>query len=228
MVSPSIGYPQGLQISPEEFSEFGDAYEAFKLTSQFSQDVRTAIRNTQRPLLYVEGPTDKDYIRKAAELLGQNSILDQFQVMEGGGAGNLTNIWRGVSELTDEVVSRKVVLLFDCEHPGIEETKRNRFKRKNQLKSNHPIKTGVENLFAEGILKKAKESNKVFFSKVTPAHPTFIGEYTETIPETWVVRKSEKRALCNWICQNGTAEDFHHFQEVFSLLNELLMTGDAA
>ena len=155
--------PQGHQISPEEFSEFGDAYEAFRLTSQFSQDVRIAIRDAQCPILYVEGPTDKDYIHKAADLLGQNSVLEQFQVLEGGGTGNLANIWRGLSELTDEVVPRKVVLLFDCEYPGVEETKRNRFKRKNQLKSDHPIKAGVENLFAEGILETAKASNETFF-----------------------------------------------------------------
>ena len=35
--------PQGQQISPEEFTEFGDAYRAFTATSKFSDDIRAAV-----------------------------------------------------------------------------------------------------------------------------------------------------------------------------------------
>ena len=220
--------PQGHQIKPETFTEFGDAYEAFKLTSQFSQDLSIAIRDSQRPILYVEGPTDKSYICRAADLLGQNSMLDQFQVLEGGGSGNLTNIWRGLNDLNDDVVSRKVVLLFDCEHPVMPETKRNRFKRKNQLKyNNHPIKTGIENLFSGSILGKAREHTGAFFSKITPAHPTLVNGCSQTVPETWEVTKAQKTSLCKWICENGTVEDFQYFEEVFSLLSEVLRSDEA-
>ena len=39
--------PQGQQISPEEFTEFGDAYRAFTATSKFSDDIRLAVRHAQ-------------------------------------------------------------------------------------------------------------------------------------------------------------------------------------
>ena len=47
--------PQGQQLSPEEFSEFGEAYRAFTTTTRFSDDIRTAIEGAQRPILFVEG-----------------------------------------------------------------------------------------------------------------------------------------------------------------------------
>ena len=28
--------------------------------------------------------------------------------------------------------------------------------------------------------------------------------------------------LCNWFCENGTAEDFKHFRVIFDLLEDIL------
>ena len=67
--------PQGQQVSPEEFTEFGDAYQAFTATSKFSDDVRSAVRDAQAPILYMEGKTDVQYLRKAAELLNKEDSL---------------------------------------------------------------------------------------------------------------------------------------------------------
>ena len=61
--------PEGHQISPEEFTEFGDAYQAFTVTRKFSDDLRTAVREAQSPILYMEGKTDVQYLRRAATLL---------------------------------------------------------------------------------------------------------------------------------------------------------------
>ena len=59
--------PQGLQISPEEFSEFGSAYQAFTATSKYSDDVRSAIENSQKPVVFLEGTTDVKYLKRAAD-----------------------------------------------------------------------------------------------------------------------------------------------------------------
>ena len=67
--------PQGQQISPEEFSEFGDAYKAFAETQTFSVDVQAAIGKSQKPIVFVEGITDKRYIEKAANSLVRNLFL---------------------------------------------------------------------------------------------------------------------------------------------------------
>ena len=67
--------PEGQPISPEEFSEFGEAYRAFTETRQFNADIRREIENAQKPIVFVEGKTDVQYISKAAELLGKGELL---------------------------------------------------------------------------------------------------------------------------------------------------------
>ena len=37
--------------------------------------------------------------------------------------------------------------------------------------------------------------------------------------------EDEKTNLCDWICENGTADDLQHFQAVFELLEEALGGG---
>ena len=63
--------PSGSPIDPEEFGEFGDAYRTFKDTTSFRSDVRREIEEAQRPILFVEGPTDCQYLSKAANLHGK-------------------------------------------------------------------------------------------------------------------------------------------------------------
>ena len=45
---------------------------------------------------------------------------------------------------------------------------------------------------------------------------------TVTVPETWSVNKDEKTNLCNWLCANGTANDFQYFRQVLGMLHEIL------
>ena len=86
--------PQGKQISPEEFSEFGDAYRAFTETVTFSNDMRTAIERAQKPIVFHEGTTDQKYIEKASELLDRKALLEYVELRDGGGSGNLAKIWK--------------------------------------------------------------------------------------------------------------------------------------
>ena len=104
--------PQGHRISPEEFSELGDAYRAFTETVRFSNDMRAAVEGAQKPIVYVEGSTGQRYIQRAAQLLSQEAILEGVELRDGGGTGDLKNIWK--SWLPD-LVPQKVMLLFDCE-----------------------------------------------------------------------------------------------------------------
>ena len=36
------------------------------------------------------------------------------------------------------------------------------------------------------------------------------------------VTDSEKANLCDWLCENGTPEDFQHFNLIFDLVEEAL------
>ena len=213
--------PQGRQISPEEFTEFGDAFRAFASTSKFSDDIRAAVRNAQTPILYLEGKTDVQYIRRAAELLGQNSILTGIEIDEREGGGNLKNTWEAVKNLPTALVPRKVMLLHDSDFTGDSQTIGNRFRRKIPFHADNPIKRGIENLFSRETLMQAME-HKPDFIDVSEAHPERIRGIFQTVPEKWVTNEDEKTNLCNWLCENGTAEDFEHFQVVFDLLEGVL------
>ena len=218
--------PQGDQISPEEFTEFGDAYQAFKATSRFSDDIRVAVRDAQSPILYMEGKTDIQYLRKAAELLHEQSKLGGITIDEGGGSGGLTNIWRALLNLSDGLVPRKVIVLFDCEYQGPPDTKGNRFKRKNPVQNQHPITKGIENLFSRATLEKALSYDKSFIN-VEPGGQGILDGEEVCVQEKWTVNEKQKVTLCDWLCENGTADDFQHFQLIIDLITEALAGQEA-
>ena len=218
--------PQGNQISPEEFTEFGDAYQAFRATSRFSDDIRVAVRDAQSPILYMEGKTDIQYLRKAAELLHEESKLGEIAIDEGGGSGGLTNIWRALLNLSDGLVPRKVMVLFDCEYQGPPDTRDNRFKRKNPLQNEHPITKGIENLFSKVTLEKALSYDKSFIN-VKPGGEGVLDGKDVYVPEEWSINENQKVPLCDWLCENGTADDFQHFQLIIDLITETLISQEA-
>lgn len=216
--------PHGHRISPEEFSEFGDAYRAFTETVRFSDDMRAAIQGVQKPIVYVEGSTGQKYIHRAAQLLSQETILEGVELRDGGGTGDLKNIWR--SWLPD-IVPQKVILLFDCEEQLRPADKGNLLRRTIPLQSNNPIQKGVENLFSKETLERARKYKPAFID-VDPERTRIVRGEPQTVPEIWTINSDEKTNLCDWLCQNGTREDFQCFEFIFQLLNDDLLDVQSA
>ena len=212
--------PHGQQISPEEFSEFESAYQSFTQTRKFSDDIRTAIKNAQKPIVFAEGTTDVKYLQRAAELLGHSDLLGGIELKDGDGFGNLDKIWKSYKQFA-EVIHQRMVLLYDCDKQRISENNGNLFRRNIPLQGSHPIKKGIENLFSQSTLEKAREHKADFITVTSEYVVTERGE-SKTVPEKWEVHDDEKTNLCNWLCENGTVEDFQHFQTVFELLEEVL------
>ena len=213
--------PQGDQISPEEFTEFGEAYRAFTATSRFSDDIRTAVQNAQNPFLYVEGTTDEKYLRRASQLLDRKESLARVEIKDGKGIPGLKNVWSAVSKLSDDLVPRKAILLFDCEYEGPSVTRGNKHRLKIPRQNDNPIEKGIENLFSRETLTMAL-SYKPEFIDIADSHQEKTRGVVNTVPEKWEVNGDEKTNLCHWLCENGTAEDFEHFQAVFDLLESVL------
>ena len=111
----------------------------------------------------------------------------------------------------------KTALLFDCDYEGPSTTQGNKHRLTIPRQNDHPIEKGIENLFDQETLKGAL-NHKPEFIDVANAHQEKVRGQTKIIPEKWVVNEDEKPNLCNWLCENGTAEDFEHFQVVFDLL----------
>ena len=209
--------PRGHRISPEEFSEFGDAYRAFTETVRFSDDMRAAIEGTQKPIVYVEGSTGQRYIHKASQLLSQEATLEGVEVRDGGGAGDLKRIWK--SWLPD-LIPHKVLLLFDCEEKVGNDDKGDIFRRTIPMQSGNPVQTGIENLFTKDTLELARQ-HKSAFVDIDPQYTRTVRGQPQTVPEKWTINEDEKTNLCEWLCENGTREDFRGFQVIFDLLEDV-------
>ena len=210
--------PEGDYISPEEFAEFGAAYSAFRETVAFSDDVRAAIAKAQKPLLFVDGTTDIQYLTKAAELLDETKLLSNFEIRDGRGDTNLTKVWQAA--INSDLYPQPILVLHDCDGKGTDDRKGTTFRRKVPQDSDHPIKRGIENLFSLETIQRAK-AHKDAFINVEDAHSKTVRGEKQDVPETWTVDKDEKTNLCNWLCEEGTQDDFKPFAVVFDILREV-------
>ena len=217
--------PSGNQISPEEFSEFGNAYQVFRKTIRFSDDIRTAVERAQKPVVFMEGATDIKYVRVAADRLGRNQLLEKIDLQDGGGAGNLKNIWSNLRRFfNSRPVPQRVLLLFDCES-RMDAAEGIVFKKTIPMQGDHPIQKGIENLFAKRTL-DVVQRQKLAFIDVDDEHTRTVRGETTTVPETCTVNKDEKTNLCDWLCKNGTDDDFQHFRVIFDLIEEVAVVNE--
>lgn len=212
--------PQGHRISPEEFSEFANAYRAFTETLRFSSDMRAAIEGAQKPMVFVEGSTDTRYIHRASQLLGKEAMLDGIELRDGNGASNLKKIWDTSKHI--EFVTQRTVLLFDCDNKDLVNDKRGMlFREVVPMQVDNPVLAGIENLFGRETLRKAR-LHKSAFIDVDPARTRTVRGELQDLREEWTINKYEKTNLCHWLCENGTQEDFQGFQVILELLEGLL------
>ena len=222
--------PHGRQISSEEFTEFGDAYDAFIETKKFSNDMRAAIEKSQRPIVFVEGTTDLMYIQRASTLLGKDGVLEGLELRDGEGSGNLAKIWKDSLLPLTETLPQRVLLLFDCDSLKSPTSKGKLFQRSIPQQVQNPIGKGIENLFSKPTLDMARKHEPGFFTTEEEHGGTDKEGQPITIPEKWTISDGQKTNLCVWLCENGTTEDFQHFQLIFALMEEVLdsTSADAA
>lgn len=217
--------PEGVPVSPEEFSEFGSAYSAFQQSQAFGQDMRNAIREAVKPVVVVEGKTDKAYLERAAELFGKSDVLECLEVMDGGGAGKLKTLWESLCKLPEAMMNKRVLLLLDCDQNKPPDDKGALHRRTIPLVEENPVKTGIENLLPRDVLERAI-AEKPAFIDIRDEHKSTIRGAEATIPAEWSVNEDEKTNLCNWICENGTAGDFTGFETILDLIDELMNTEE--
>lgn len=213
--------PNSERISAERFSEFETAYNYMKDSAKFQDDIRDSIASVQKPLLYVEGTTDKDYISKGAEVLDREALLKQFIIKDGDGAPNLDKLWNAYKSANlSETPKHNIIFLYDCDVKKSDQEK-GKILRRVIPQQDHMINSGIENLFKDETLERAMKHKKAFVDIKYPSTYTDRGIDKET-KETWSINSDEKRNLCNWLCENGTSEDFEKFSVVFDILEEIL------
>lgn len=217
-----INMPSGEKISPNDFTEFAAAYDALKETTQHRETMQKAIEESQKPVAYVEGDYDMEYLIKAAELLNQKAIIESIRLEEGGGYGGLDKIWKACNSPASDVLPSKIVVLYDCDTQKDEANRGQAYKRIIPTIENNPIEKGIENLFSHNTIQKVRSANEQFFI-VHEAHTSINGGEYIQIPERIEIVKSQKKNLCEWLCENGELADFQNFNVVFDLIESTVL-----
>jgi hypothetical protein len=191
-------------------NRYGKAHQKGEIVSKVGQII------FNKPVVFVEGEYDIMYINKAAELLNKKELLNKIELRQRGGFGNLDKIWDVYKENNWETVSQKKLLLYDCDIKKADDQRGNVYKRVITIFPENIISKGIENLFPNTIIEKAISQKKSFvdITKVDRIKRGVISNET-----THIVNEEEKKNLCLWICENGTAEDFSNFGMVFNLIS---------
>lgn len=111
-------------------------------------------------------------------------------------------------------------MLYDCDTNRIEEDFGHIYRRTIPKIEGNVVQRGIENLFPPETIEKAIAVKKEFidYKKIIGTRRGIGYEENEAI-----VNKDEKRNFSNWILENGTKEDFIHFDIIFNILEKILL-----
>jgi len=216
-----VSLPTGSRLSAMDFSELSAAYDAFRKTDQHRQEIQKILLENARPIVFVEGDYDIRYINKAAKLRGKEDVLSAVQLKDGSGYGNLDKIWRSYDTSMAEVLPQRVLLLYDCDTQKAAADRGMVLKRVIPSVAENPIAIGIENLFPRQLIDKLVATQEQFIDTIDPVQKRVRGKLLN-IPAQLMVNKDEKGNMCNWLCENGTSDDFQKFDHIFDLIEQIL------
>ena len=216
-----LNMPNGEPVASSDFSEFNAAYEAFKETTRHREEIRIELEHHSKPIVFMEGNCDNLYLKKAAELLNKAGVLMKVQLKDATGFGNLDKIWKSYDNPISEIVPSKIICLYDCDVKRQNANKGLVYRRVMPFFAENPIGIGIENLFPPDTIQKVEDQFPQFIDKQEQSINRVRGEQTIS-PAVKIVNKDEKGNMCNWLCANGTVEDFANFESAFSIIEGII------
>lgn len=218
-----IELPEGNSISSERFTEFGNAFERYQDTESFEKEIERRFADGTRPLVLTEGPLDVRYIQHALALLGEDELInfldiefvgiedDDGRTRHGGYPG--LNHFRNMYEANSSLFHRPILLLYDCdtqkEDEQVGEDERLWIRSIKQNTENTKMTKGIENLFPIKFFEEEFKFRKEYYSRT----PKDDGGHVENL---------DKPKFCEWICENGSKDDFAKFDRVVKILRKFV------
>ena len=210
--------PEAKRINSERYSEFGKAFEFYKTTERFEEDIKQLIASATKPVVLTEGKTDARYIQTALELLGEEELLNSLDIRpvgkesnEGDNSGGHTglNSFRNIYEAHPFSFNHAILLLYDWDAN----------KSADQ----------IEKLWVRSIPKNVKEpEEKRGIENLFPLH-LFKDCFYQEKPKKGVHGKSNvihefrKQEFCQWICEEQrNPDDFENFKGIVEILKEFV------
>ena len=211
--------PEARQINSERYSEFGRAFEYYKTTERFEEDIKQLIANATKPVVLTEGKTDARYIQTALELLGEEELLNSLDIRpvgkesgegdDGGGNSGLDNFHK-IYAIKSSIIHQPILLLYDSDVTKIPKPiEKLSVKRIHKNPENTVVPEGIENLFPEELFEER-----------------FYDETVKRKGDGGHVTKSElnKTRFCDWICEQKNIDHFAKFDSIVQFLNEFFDT----
>jgi hypothetical protein len=75
-----IEMPNGERITTERFSEFQKAFNHFKNTKTYEEEISCFVSQAKKPTVLTEGETDPEYIKAALKALGNSDLLNKIDI----------------------------------------------------------------------------------------------------------------------------------------------------
>lgn len=196
-----------------------DEYRSIKSymgEKQFTNKVKSLIKNKQKLIVFVEGETDEKYIKKALELL-RPDLLKYIEIKWVGklkGNGKTFNTGKkGLDSLKNvlsanpELINNKIILLYDSDTNKSKENFKNLYVRKVPFIENRKITKGIENLFENHLISEDFYSEK---------------EYLSEYGERKRIEQLDKMKLCNYLCNQNEKEIFQDFESIIKIFKKII------
>lgn len=200
-------------------------YNYCKKINAVKDEVQATVEKGTKPLVLTEGETDVIYIKTALELLGGKEILAQVDIewvgistgKNSNSKGSNRNAGEsGLNNTKDVLISkpqfltRKVLLLYDCDTDKSDEDHELLKIIKIPQQKNRKVKKGIENLFPDHLF-----TEEFYLPK------TKYGDYGEENQ----IQEFQKMKFCKWMCEERRkAEDFVDFKIIIDFIKDCLGT----
>jgi hypothetical protein len=197
----------------EVVKKYGEPWQEGKIKSKVEEQF------VPKPIIFVEGDHDITLINKSAEHLNKTELLEVIEFRQRGGYRNLDKLWSILKEESWETVPQTKIFLYDCDTNKENEDFGKHYKRIIPTNPDSIVKKGIENLFSNSLINKAV-AEKMAFVDFKRIKGTKRGvDYVEELNE---INKDEKKNFCDWVCANGTAEDFASFKVIFDIIEAII------
>ncbi len=187
------------------------------------EDTKRELSKVTKPVIFCEGKTDIQYIRKALELFDKNSLLEQCEIIEpnakkGSGCETMIKIIGNRFD-SPRLDKYPALFIFDCDVKGIENknTDCNTSIYKLAYRKESCIDSGIENLLPIELASYILNCSDFCSIK---AHPKQWHKQTE-------VKEFDKVKICNFVCERSNIEDFKHFEDLIFCIEKFVEKNSA-
>lgn len=232
--------PTGDKISIDRFSEFQHAFEVFKKTKQFEEELKISVANDTLPILFVEGESDKIILTNTWSKLYPSKPAD-FHIVNAFDCYFIQNTFlRG--DVFKNNPNRVFVGLLDFDsayevyekvkekkdYEVFEDDESNGLTLKHKSNSGYvmllPVPTSRNDMASKAFKKRSLLSIEFLFAdeKIT----TFISE--DASPGGGVIKKfkDDKKIEFANSTSGFTSNDFANFEKLFEQIRKFINTNE--